>query len=539
MKITTIAILCFICFSLTAQNSIPSIIPQPNSLVLNSGKKFNLNSNTKIYYNAVFLKSTALFLQQYLQEYHQQKTTIGFLNNSAKNNCIVLEISTPNTNNKNTEAYTFESNSNAITIKATHANGVFYGMQTLIQLLPTTGNLLIEPLSITDAPRFNYRGLHLDVSRHFFPISYIKKYINFIALHKMNTFHWHLTDDQGWRVEIKKYPKLTSIGAYRNGTIIGRYPGTGFDSTQYGGFYTQAEIKEVVAYATERFVTVIPEIEMPGHSMAVLAAYPELSTTPNIKQKVATTWGIFDKENNVLNATDLTFNFLENVLKEIMPLFPAKYIHIGGDECSKKWWKENSFCQQLMKEKGMKDEHDLQSYFIQRMEKFINKSGKQIIGWDEILEGGLAPNAIVMSWRGEKGGIEAAKQNHEVIMTPGSHCYFDHKQILNEDSVTIGGYSTTEKVYSYEPIPKELNEQQSKLVLGAQANMWTEYMNNVKKLEYMLFPRLSALSEVLWSKKEQRNFDNFKERLITQKQRYNIWKVNYFKGKLETEITKK
>jgi hexosaminidase len=519
------------------QNKMPTIIPQPNSITLQSGAGITISNKSKIYYNHISLRSSAMFLQQYLQQHYQLNLPVLPAGDVLlKTNNIIFYL-LPTAKQTNTEAYELNCNNNSLWVKSKFAQGAFYGMQTLLQLLPTSGALSIDAMAIQDAPRFAYRGLHLDVSRHFFPVSYIKKYIDYIALHKMNTFHWHLTDDQGWRIEIKKYPKLTSIGGYREGTIIGRYPGTGFDSTKYGGYYTQAEVKEVVAYAKDRFITVIPEIEMPGHSMAVLAAYPELSTTPHIEKKVSTTWGVFDKDNNVLNPSETTFAFLENVLLEIMPLFPAKYVHIGGDECSKVWWKESAFCQQLMKEKGLKDEHELQSYFIQRMEKFINGKGKQIIGWDEILEGGLAPNAIVMSWRGEKGGIEAAKQNHQVIMTPGSHCYFDHKQILKEDSVTIGGYSTTEKVYSYEPIPKELNEEQGKLVLGAQANMWTEYMNNTKKVEYMLFPRLSALSEVLWSKKEQRNYADFKNRLQTQFLRYNLWGVNYFKGKLETEPT--
>ncbi|HMK25307.1 MAG TPA: family 20 glycosylhydrolase, partial [Chitinophagaceae bacterium] len=329
----------------------------------------------------------------------------------------------------------------------------------------------------------------------------------------------------------------TSVGAWRDGTIIGRYPGTGNDNIHYGGFYTQEEIKDVVKYAAERYITVIPEIEMPGHSMAALAAYPQLGTWPDSVYKVSQTWGINGVYNNVLNPSEYTFNFLQDVLDEVMQLFPAEYIHIGGDECSKKWWHESAFCQQLMKEKGIKDEDGLQSYFIQRMEKYINSKGKKIIGWDEILEGGLAPNATVMSWQGEKGGIEAAKQNHDVIMTPGNPVYFDHTQSQNEDSVTIGGYNPIEKVYAYEPIPKELNAEQAKYVLGAQANMWTEYMGNTRKVEYMLFPRLSALSEVLWSPKESRNWDDFQKRLLVQFKRYDLWKANYSKAYFDLHAT--
>jgi len=332
----------------------------------------------------------------------------------------------------------------------------------------------------------------------------------------MNTFHWHLTDDQGWRIEIKKYPKLTTVGGFRNGTIIGRYPGTGNDGLSYGGYYTQEQIKEVVKYAADRFITVVPEIEMPGHSSAAIAAYPQLSCFPeeatkhpakcawngdSTGKKVQQTWGVFE---DVYAPTEYTFNFLQDVLNEVMQLFPSKYIHIGGDECPKESWKRSAFCQQLIKEKGLKDEHGLQSYFIQRIEKYLNTKGRQIIGWDEILEGGLAPNATVMSWRGEKGGIEAAQQQHNVIMTPGGWCYFDHSQTQQEDSVTIGGFTSVEKVYSYDPVPKELSAANKKYVLGAQGNVWTEYIGNTAKLEYMVFPRISALSEVLWTSAEQK-----------------------------------
>jgi hexosaminidase len=408
--------------------------------------------------------------------------------------------------------------------------GWFYGTQTLLQLLPTKKqnfSFSIPQVTITDYPRFPYRGMHLDVSRHFFPVDYVKKYIDFLALHKMNYFHWHLTDDQGWRIEIKKYPKLTEIGAWRDGTIIGKYPGTGNDGIRYGGYYTQEQIKEIVQYAADRFITVIPEIDMPGHDMAALAAYPQLGTRPDSVYKVAQTWGIFGKFNNVLSPTEYAIHFMEDVLDEVMQLFPSKYIHIGGDEVSKMWWHNSEFCQQLMKEKGMKDEGELQSYFIQRIEKYVNNKGRTIIGWDEILEGGLAPNAVVMSWRGEKGGIAAAKQNHFVIMTPNNPLYLNQSQLKNDDSLTANGYNPIENVYNYEPVPKELNAQQAKYVLGAQGNLWTEYISNPKKVEYMLFPRMSALSEVVWSPKKDREWGDFKKRMAYQFKRYDLWKVNY------------
>ena len=431
-----------------------------------------------------------------------------------------------------------------INIEGDSYQGTFYGVQSLLQLLPVVKNasLVVNCILVEDQPRFEYRGLHLDVTRHFFPVDFVKKYIDYIALHKLNYFHWHLTDDQGWRIEIKKYPRLTSVGSRRNGTIIGRYPGKGNDNLPYGGYYTQDEVREVVDYASKRFVTVIPEIEMPGHGSAAIAAYPWLSCFPDQKthipdnmisnaSKAATgklvqeTWGVFD---DVFCAgNDSTFLFLQDVIDEVIPLFPAKYLHVGGDECPKTHWKICPRCQQRMKDLKLKDEHELQSYFIQRMEKYINNKGKTLIGWDEILEGGLAPNAVVMSWRGEQGGIEAAKENHTVIMTPGNFVYFDHTQRKNEDSVTIGGYTPVEETYGYEPVPKELPADKAKFVMGAQANLWTEYVKNERKVEYMIFPRLSALSEVLWSPKEKRNFTDFEKRLPGLFKRYELWRSNY------------
>lgn len=519
-----------------------NIIPQPVSVKQPKiAGSFSLNPATQIVLEGSNMDNSVNFLNDYLQQYYQFKLKV-VKTSSSKN---VIRLNYEMMENELPGAYNMTVDAKGVYIAGDNEDGVFYGIQSLIELLPVPdtklkvrpAQLKIPYVSIEDAPRFAWRGLHFDVSRHFFPVSFIKRYIDYIALHKMNYFHWHLTDDQGWRIEIKKYPKLTSVGAWRDGTIIGRYPGTGNDNIHYGGFYTQEEIKDVVAYAAKRYITVIPEIEMPGHSMAALAAYPQLGTWPDSVYKVAQTWGINDVFNNVLNPSEYTFNFLQDVLDEVMQLFPAPYIHIGGDECSKRWWHESAFCQQLMKEKGIKDEHALQSYFIQRIEKYVNSKGKKIIGWDEILEGGLAPNATVMSWRGEQGGIDAAKQNHDVIMTPGNPVYFDHTQSQNEDSVTIGGYNPIENVYSYEPIPKELNNEQAKHVLGAQANMWTEYMGNTRKVEYMLFPRLSALSEALWSPKASRNWDDFQKRLLVQFKRYDLWEVNYSKAYFDLKGT--
>jgi hexosaminidase len=550
IKLSVCLLLTFFVAVVSAQEI--NIIPLPGEMKVGKGS-FTITNQTVIAYDDK-TKLSALFLSEYLRENFGIELRLTMHNRDQK---AILLMSGGGQEKKG--AYILKCDNNGISIGGDD-EGVFYGIQTLIQLLPIQNQksknqtLQIPQLSITDYPRFPYRGLHLDVSRHFFPVDFIKKYIDYIALHKMNYFHWHLTEDQGWRIEIKKYPRLTSVGAWRNGTIIGRYPGTGNDGIKYGGFYTQEQIKEIVKYAADRYITVIPEIEMPGHSSAAIAAYPELSCFPDkptvipthpslasqLQQRMPTppqdtlghttklvqeTWGVFDdvfcagKEN--------TFKFLEGVLDEVLALFPSKYIHVGGDECPKAHWKICLACQQRMKDNGLKDEHELQSYFIQRMEKYLNKKGRTLIGWDEILEGGLAPNAAVMSWRGEQGGIDAAKQNHDVIMTPGNPVYFDHSQSENEDSVTIGGYNPIEKVYAYEPIPKELNAEQAKHILGAQANMWTEYMGNTKKVEYMLFPRIAALSEVLWSPKDKKDWDDFEKRLEGQFKRYDVWKVNY------------
>ncbi|RXM49050.1 beta-N-acetylhexosaminidase [Flavobacterium sp. YO12] len=521
-----------------------NIIPQPVKVVKNTGS-FVINAQTSLVAANKEDNASAAFLNGYLSDYY------GFVLpvvKKATKNYIKL-TSLKNIQGLKGEGYSLKSDKNGVEITGNSPIGTFYGIQTLIQLLPAekSSNLAIASVNVQDEPRFAYRGAMLDVGRHFFSVAFVKKYIDYLALHKLNYFHWHLTEDQGWRIEIKKYPKLTEIGSKRNGSIIGKYPGKGSDNTPEGGFYTQEEVKDIVKYASDRFITVIPEIEMPGHSSAAIAAYPELSCFPNektnlpanmisdkSKQEMANgrnkivqeTWGVHA---DIFVPTENTFKFLEDVLDEVIALFPSKYIHIGGDEAPKDAWKKSEFCQQMIKEKGLKDEHGLQSYFIQRIEKYVNGKGRTIIGWDEILEGGLAPNAIVMSWQGEAGGIAAAKENHQVIMTPGSHVYLDHSQTKNEKEVTIGGFLPLEKVYSYEPIPKELNEQQAKFVMGAQGNVWTEYMANPAKVEYMIFPRLSALSEVLWSPKDKKDWSQFQTKIETMKKRYTMWGANYFK----------
>ncbi len=420
------------------------------------------------------------------------------------------------------EGYSLEVKPNAVIIRAKTAAGAFYGLQTLRQLFPpefggthSYGSVkwVVPACFIQDAPRFAYRGMHLDVSRHFFQPVFVKKYIDMLAMHKFNTFHWHLTDDQGWRIEIKKYPELQRIASCRNETLIGHYNDfpQQFDGKKYCGFYTQREIKDIVEYARKRFVTIIPEIEMPGHALAALSAFPELGCTGG-PYLAATKWGVF--EDVFCAGNEKTFNFLDDVLAEVCELFPGTYIHIGGDECPKTRWEACPKCQKRIKDEGLKDAHELQSYFIRRIEKTLALHNRKIIGWDEILEGGLAPTATVMSWRGIDGGIAAANAGHDAIMTPGSHCYFDHYQSdPSTEPVAIGGLTTLERVYSYEPVPEGLSPEAAKHILGAQGNVWTEYIPKPEQVEYMAFPRACALAEVVWSNKSKRSWADFVRRI--------------------------
>ncbi len=543
MKIVSLLFLLVMGVSITAQNKL-NIIPMPAEVKMGKGTIF-INKNTSIVLEGSGLEKIASLLNDRLKEHIGYKLKITSKHVNA--NAIVFNYK--RMDNEIEGAYDLTVNSKGVYIDGDNEAGVFWGMQTLLQLLPITAepgalkksHLSIPKVSIKDYPRFPYRGMHLDVSRHFMPVTIVKNYIDYLAAYKFNFFHWHLTDDQGWRIEIKKYPLLTEVGGYRNGTIIGRYPGKGNDSLHYGGYYTQDQIKEIVTYAADRHITIIPEIEMPGHSSAAIAAYPELSCFPNEEtqfpklctwagpkngKQVQQTWGV---QKDVYCPSAYTFNFLQDVLDEVMALFPAAYIHIGGDECPKESWKRSTFCQELMKEKGLKDEHELQSYFIQRIERYINSKGKKIIGWDEILEGGLAPNAIVMSWRGEKGGIAAAKQHHNVIMTPEHPLYFNHSQTKNEDSVTQGGYNPLEAVYNYEPVAKELTPDEGKYILGAQGNVWTEYIKTKSKLEYSIFPRMFALAEVLWTPKEKKNLEDFERRLPLFLERLRKENIHYGK----------
>ncbi|MFO7998171.1 MAG: beta-N-acetylhexosaminidase [Bacteroidales bacterium] len=440
------------------------------------------------------------------------------------------------------EEYHLVIDRKTIRITGGSPQGVFYGIQSLRQMLPPEiedpelaveiRRLDLPRLRIADFPAFDYRGMHLDVARHFFPVSFIKKYIDLMALHKMNQFHWHLTEDQGWRIEIMKYPLLTEVGSWRRETLTGHGGRSPFeyDGTPYGGYYTQEEIREVVAHAAERFINVIPEIEMPGHATAALASYPHLGCTGG-PYEVITRWGVF---HDVFCAgNEQVFEFLEDVLTEVAELFPSKFIHIGGDECPKTRWKECPACQARIREEGLADEYELQSYFIRRMEAFLLSMDRNIIGWDEILEGGLAPNATVMSWRGTEGGIAAARMGQNAIMTPGSHCYFDHYQADPETQpLAIGGLTTLKKVYAYDPVQDELSVEEAGYILGVQGNVWTEYIKTPAHVEYMAYPRAIALAEVGWSPEDSRDFQGFLERLKKHSKRLDAMNVNYFRGNL-------
>lgn len=505
------------------------VIPLPAKIEKAKGA-FTLTDKTKIIYPAgdKKMERNAQFLSDYLYEITGNRLTIT--TKVSKENAIILETGLKN---KNPEAYTLYVSSKVIKIKSLSSTGVFYGIQTLRKATPIeiSKKVVYPAVSISDEPRFAYRGMHLDVGRNFKTADFVKKYIDILALHNVNKFHWHLTEDQGWRIEIKKYPKLTEIGAWRTETVLGHNTGI-FDGKPHGGFYTQDEIRDIVRYAADRHITIIPEIDLPGHMLAALASNPELGCTGG-PYEVEKTWGVFDDVLCV--GKESTFTFLENVFTEVMDLFPSEYIHIGGDECPKVRWEECPLCQAKIKELGLKDdskhkkEFYLQSYVIERVEKFLNEKGRKIIGWDEILEGKLAPNATVMSWRGMEGGIEAAQMGHDVIMTPSSHLYFDHYQTTDKQNepVAIGGFTPVSHVYSFDPIPAKLTVEQRKHILGVQANLWNEYIQSSKQAEYMLLPRLAALCEVQWMQAENRNYLDFLKRLPTLIAFYDKYNYTY------------
>ncbi|WP_183566529.1 glycoside hydrolase family 20 protein [Mucilaginibacter sp. SP1R1] len=504
----TILCLIFIIGHISAQIKEQGIIPQPFKVQKNN-TVFSFVATTYISVDKGINPSNLIFFNGYFKSLSGRNLPVG---KYAKSSIIQLSIDSVGV--PQPEGYILSVTSKQISIVGHDQAGVFYGLQSLIQLLhKANGKITVQGGVIEDHPRFAYRGMHLDVSRHFFKVDAIEKWIDLLALYKINTFHWHLTDDQGWRIEIKKYPLLQSISAWRDETIIGHKKDSPhrFDGKRYGGYYTQAEVKAIVKYATERHINIIPEIEMPGHALAALAAYPQLGCTGG-PYKTATFWGIFDDVYCAGN--EETFTFLQNVLDEVLPLFPSKYIHIGGDECPKTKWKTCPKCQQRMRDEHLKDEHELQSYFIGRMEKYLNSKGRQIIGWDEILEGGLAPGATVMSWTGEEGGIVAAKQHHDAIMTPEKYVYLDYYQSLYpSEPLAGGGYTPLSKIYNYEPTTTALNADEAKYIKGVQANAWSEYMASPAQAEHQLFPRMLALAEIAWTDKGNKDYAGFLKRL--------------------------
>lgn len=535
-----LALVCASCG--TEQEANYQVIPLPQEVSLTQGNPFKLNGNVLIAYpeNNALLQRNAEFLSEYIRQStgYAPKTKAIAAGEQVKN-AITLGLD-PDIANK--EGYVLTTTPEGISINGQTENGVFYGIQTLRKSIPAEAKgatILIPAGEIKDEPRFSYRGMHLDVGRHFFPIEFIKKYIDLLALHNMNTFHWHLTEDQGWRIEIKKYPKLTEIGSQRSRTVIGRNTQE-YDNTPYGGFYTQEEAKEIVKYAQERYITVIPEVDLPGHMLAALAAYPEMGCTGG-PYEVCPRWGVF--EDVLCIGNDKTMQFLEDVMSEIIEIFPSEYVHIGGDEAPRDRWKECPKCQARIKAEGLKADKNhtaedrLQSYCMTRIEKFLNSKGRRIIGWDEILEGDVAPNATVMSWRGASGGIKAAQMGHDVIMTPNTYCYFDYYQTADtkDEPLGIGGYVPIEKVYSLDPT-FDLNEEQKKHIIGAQANLWTEYIATTEHVEYMVLPRMAALAEVQWTQPEKKDFKDFTTRLARLMKFYQRDGFNYAKHVFDLKV---
>lgn len=510
-----------------------NIIPRPQQVNVSNDAPFTLSAKTVISLgtNSQDMKRNANMLASYIEQATGIRPTVG---KSKNGTAIVLTI---DKTIANAEGYKLDADAKQIRIAGASAAGVFYGIQTLRKSLPLVNGkaskVSIPAVHIADAPRFAYRGTHLDVSRHFVTADSVRQFIDMLALHNINRFHWHLTDDQGWRIEIKKYPLLTQIGSKRAQTVIGHNSGK-YDGKPYSGFYTQKQIRDIVKYAADRHITIVPEIDLPGHMQAALAAYPDMGCTGG-PYEVWQKWGVSD---NVLCAgNDKTLTFIDNVLKEITKLFPSKYIHVGGDECPKTQWQKCPKCQARIKALNLeaKDGHSaeerLQSYIITHASNYLKSLGRNTIGWDEILEGGLAEGATVMSWRGESGGIAAAKQHHDVVMTPNSYLYFDYYQSLDKanEPLAIGGYLPLETVYSYEPMPKELTADEARHIIGVQANIWTEYMPTFKQMQYMALPRLAALSEVQWSQPALKDYTSFTNRLTEFTHLYDRLGYNYAK----------
>ena len=517
--------LCLSMLSAHAADANYNVVPLPKSVVMAKGLPFNLTNATTIVYEGTNpeMKRNARFLSEYIQQASGIKTAV-LDKRDKKAAAIVLTI---DPKIAGAEAYRLSVNNKQVTIAASTPAGVFYGIQTLRKSLPvqTTGEAITLPaVIVADAPRFGYRGMMLDCARHFFPLSFVKKFIDILAMHNMNVFHWHLTEDQGWRLEIKSHPELTAKSSMRSGTVIG-HNATVDDSIPHGGFYTQQEAREIVEYARQRHITVIPEIDMPGHMLAALAAYPELGCTGG-PYEVGHRWGVY--KDVLCLGKESTYKFVQDVIDEVVDIFPAKYFHIGGDESPTVMWEKCPKCLQKAKDENTDIKH-LQQYFTNRVEKYLNGKGKSIIGWDEILEGKINQSATIMSWRGVEPGLKAAKQGHDVIMTPSSHVYFDHYQTKDtkHEPDAIGGCSPVDKVYSYEPLPDTLSAEAKNRIKGVQANLWTEYIPFTTQAEYMVLPRMAALAEVQWTPVAKKNFDDFSKRALRLSDLYDRYGYQY------------
>lgn len=530
-----LAVLCIgfagCCKKEFANVGVNPIVPHPASMEVLDNGAFLLDRSAAVVYKGEGAENSAEYLQNYLGEHYD----ISLRKWGPRK--IVLEMAEDTAAVEG--AYSLEVQPNRIEITGKNEAGLFYGVQTLLQLLPVEGvemqeekfvgkgELLVPSVKIEDAPAFEYRGMHLDVARHFMPVEFVKKYIDYMALHKLNYFHWHLTDDQGWRIESKKHPRLNEVGSYRDATIIGLYPGTGIDSTRYGGYYTVEQMKEVVDYAAKRYITIVPEIDLPGHCMSVLATYPHLGTESNGDVKTATTWGIFNKLNNVMVPSDEAFAFLEDVFGEVMDIFPGEYIHIGMDECCHRWWKESEKTQKFIKDNNLGDEKGLQKYFADKVSAMIRARGRVAVGWDEMVDNGLAEGAAVMVWRGGQRWVPAANGKHRIIMTPSGKSYLNYKQRPDEKRLAhMFRLVALDTVYKFDPTPDTLSQAQLKNIIGGQGCMWTEYFATPAQVEYAIFPRISAISEVYWTQEHLKDYSRFLEGMPVQFGRYAVWGVN-------------
>lgn len=530
-------ILMMVAFAFSADASAYKIVPQPLEVVEAEGT-YEISRNTPVYVTDKSLLPTARYLADYAETFLGIPLTVVEKPVIGATGGILLRLSD---DVKGDEAYRLSVTSDAgVVITAGAKGGAFYGVQTLIQLLPSRSGIraILQAVEINDRPRFAYRGLLLDVARHYFPVAYIKKYLDFMAFHKLNYFHWHLSDDQGWRLEVKCRPELTSFGSLREGEIEGLYPGK-YKELPYGGYYTREDVRTIVEYAAERNITVIPEIDIPGHCMAVLATYPELGTNPEEDKKCALTWGIYNKSNNVLAPKPETFDFLNDVFTEICEMFPGPYVHLGGDECAPRWWKESDETQKFMREQGLNDESALHSYFVHYVQKVIERNGKTAFGWDEVLEGGASENCVVVNWQKPEAGVESVKSGHRTVRANMRWNYLNLIESARQPEVGHAWPLPMKKVYDFDIVPDSLSAEEASLIIGVEGCMWTEYEPTAWKVEYFLFPRLAAVAENGWTAEERRDWDDFVGRMLRQLDRYDLWGIRYSERFLETEDIKR